>query len=244
MKVKILTFLILSVLTSTVYSQTCGFGCLGLSGVFGGYTNQLYSANGADDLTSQFRTDFGFPAKKIEFKKAEGFKIGANIFRADFTDYFFTAKAFYQFLKEEKSIFAELNNLPTEEKYTVNLNHWGIGLDFGIPVLSFVDFKVLEGGITFFKSSYQGEISEAGKQKDKIEFDNFKTDIGYYVGTGLIIHLIRDYVTVEGTAFYHQFEISKMIANRNLKEYLIYGSFIDKGGFGATVQMNFGIPLY
>ncbi len=243
MKIKILTLFILAALTSTNYSQTCGFGCLGLSGVFGGYTNQLYSAKGVEDLTTQFRTDFGFTSKNIEFQKAEGFKIGANIFRADFTNYFFTAKAFYQFLKEEKSIFSELNNLPTEERYSINLNHWGIGLDFGIPLLSFIDFKVVEGGITFFNSRYQGEILEAGKEKDKIEYDNFKTDIGYYVGTGLIIHLIRDYVTVEGTAFYHQFEIKKMIPFRNSADIQIYDSFIDKSGFGATVQMNFGIPL-
>ncbi len=237
----VLFFLFL--VNKTMFPQTCGFGCLGLSGVFAGYTNQLYSAKGLEELTMDFRTDYGFQSKEIVFKKAEGFKVGANIFRADFTNYFFTAKAFYQFLKEEKNIFSELNNIPTEEKYVVSLNNWGVGLDFGIPLLSFVDFKIVEGGITFFNSSYTGEIKEGGKQKSKIEYEDFKTDIGYYVGTGLIIHLIRDYVTVEGTAFYHQFEIKKMIPFHKSVDYQIYDSFVDKSGFGATVQMNFGIPL-
>ncbi len=240
---KFIILLVLFFVGSSVRSQTCGFGCLGLSGVFAGYTNQLYSARGLEDLTTQFRTDYGFPAKDFNFNKAEGFKIGANIFRADFTDYFFTAKAFYQFLKEEKNNFSELNNLPTEEKYIVNLNNWGVGLDFGIPLLSFVDFKIVEGGITFFNSSYTGEIKEGGKEKSKIEYEDFKTDIGYYVGTGLIIHLIRDYVTVEGTAFFHQFEIKKMIPFRKSQNFPVYESFVDKSGFGATIQMNFGIPL-
>ncbi len=225
-------------------AQSCGFGCLGFSGAFGGYTIQQYKAEGVNNAVKLFRDQFKFSNDRLKFKQGKGFKVGANIFRANFTGYFLTAKAFYQFLKEENKIFTNQSQGATQESYTLKLNHWGVGVDFGIPLFNFLDFKIVEGGVTFFKSSLENKITQDGKELSKIRFDNPKIDIGYYVGTGIILHLIRDYVSIEGTAFYHKMEIKEMVPDKNGDLFSnINNSYINQGGFGADVQLNVGFPL-
>jgi hypothetical protein len=61
----------------------------------------------------------------------------------------------------------------------------------------------------------------------------------------VIIHLIPDYISLEGTAIYN------MITIENLKEKngeilpneIINKNLVDGGGFAATIQLNIGVPL-
>lgn len=226
------------------YAQTCGFGCLGLSGAYAGYTYEQYSANGIDEIVKSFKEKNALTGN-VDFKEARGYRFGANIFRAQFNHFFFSAKGFYQFLKEEKSKFSSPSNVPTEEKYTLTLNHWGVGLDLGIPVFNFLDLKLVEGGVTFYNSGFKAQVNRDGKEVSTIEYENNKTDIGYYLGSGIIIHIIKDYISLEGTAFYHKLNITQMnpLENSSLQLPLPGESFVDKGGLGGTVQLNIGFPL-
>jgi len=225
-------------------AQTCGFGCLGLSGAYAGYTYEQYSAKGVNGIVKSFKERNGLTGN-IEFKEARGYRFGANIFRAQFNHFFLSAKAFYQFLKEEKSKFSSPANIATEEKYTLTLNHWGIGLDLGIPVFNFLDLKLVEGGVTFFNSGFKAQVKQDGKEISTSEYENSKTDIGYYVGSGIIIHIIKDYISLEGTAFYHKLNITQMnpVENSSFQLPRPGANFIDKGGLGGTIQLNIGFPL-
>ena len=73
-------FLILLMLVTWKVStaQTFGFGCLGLSGFYAGYSQQEYNASGVNSfvLTQTVLID---PANKIEFKKLTGYRIFAII---------------------------------------------------------------------------------------------------------------------------------------------------------------------
>ncbi len=219
----------------SLQAQTCGFGCLGMSGFYGGYTIQEFNATELNKtIVEELRTN----QLKEKFGRAQGYRVGANIFRANFSGYFITAKGFYQFLNEEHSYL--INNSPT--KYKAQLNYWGLGLDLGIPIFSLLDFKLIEGGATIFSSKL--EISEAGASTPK-KFESVKTDLSYYVGTGLIFHIIPNYISLEGTAFYTIFNIDRMEDTEgnqfgSAKE----GEAIFSGKkFGATVQLNLGLPL-
>ena len=74
-----------------------------------------------------------------------------------------------------------------------------------------------------------------------------KAKVGYKVGSGLIFHVIKDYISIEGTVSYNILKISflekdidgftvKIPQNYNDKKLL-------KGGFSAILQLNIGVPL-
>ena len=109
---------------------------MGLSGFYAGFSKQNYDNPGLNDYISQ-RINFLDPSKtiikdKIEFTQGTGYRIGANFFRAKWINSF-SAKGYYQFLKESNEISAQLQNVDTREKYQLTMNHWGVGIDLGIP---------------------------------------------------------------------------------------------------------------
>ncbi len=216
-------------------AQTCGFGCLGMSGFYGGYTIQEFDAKG---LNSIIINEFSTQPKTKEFGRAQGYRVGANIFRADFSGLFITAKGFYQFLNENHSY--KSNNLTKD--YKLKLNYGGLGLDFGVKLFRLLDFKLIEGGATIFISKL--EISDKANPKGR-QYETVKTDLSYYVGTGLIFHIIPNYISIEGTAFYSIFNIDDMEdANGNKLVVSDKSKTVIAGKkFGATVQLNLGLPL-
>ena len=65
------------------------------------------------------------------------------------------------------------------------------------------------------------------------------------LGTGIIVAINKDYVSIEGLAGYTQIVIDNVyndngepFLNSNYKE-----KFIDSGGFSAVIQLNVGFPL-
>jgi len=227
------------------YAQTCGFGCLGLSGFYGGYTQQKYNAKGLNDfLNMKLSTTFRSNAT-LNFENGKGLRVGGNIFRAKFDDYFFTAKAYYQFMSETQEVNLSNGGSTILAKYELKNNHWGIGLDFGIPVFSFLDFKVFEAGLNFYLAEFTEKLESGINEISSENYSNQKVDVGYYFGSGLILHLVKDYISVEATAVYSVFKInafenesgSSSIKDSNGKDLLT------NKGFSAVVQLNLGFPL-
>lgn len=230
-----LLFLILFfTINKNTNGQSCGFGCLGLSGVYGGYTFQEFKAEGINSFVNS--------SNKFEFNKGEGFRIGTNLFRAQFDDYFITAKGFFQFINEEYKTTDVLNTIG--EEYQLKHNYWGVGVDFGIPLFSIVDWKIVEGGVTFLNVELKTNQFENQVQVYESKIENTKLDIGYYVGSGIIIHIIKDYISLEGTATYNIYKVDEFMDENGDAVAIESGkNFIENKGVTATVQLNLGFPL-
>lgn len=225
-------------------AQTFGFGCLGLSGFYAGVTQQYYDTPG---LTEYLNSPilFSNSSSTIEFKRGTGYRVGANLFRAKFDFLFLTAKGYYQFLKETHE---RENNLVdnSKDKFELSMNHWGVGLDFGVPLFSILDWKVVEGAVTFYNSDFTEEnIDENGEQVSEKKYSLDKTKLGYYVGSGLILHLVPDYISVEATAGFNFIDIERFTSKDGLSIPALSSTSkaVNKGGFSATVQLNVGFPL-
>jgi hypothetical protein len=238
----VLVFIILLPFYS-VNSQTFGFGCLGLSGFYAGYSEQHYSAAG---LNQYIKTNYYGPIPKsnVEFKKGTGYRVGANIFRAKFDNFFISAKGYYQFIKENLEQSANDLNSIIKNKYQLSLNHWGLALDIGVPVFSIIDWKALEGGIVFHNVEFIHTTFKDENQLAEIKYEPLSNKVNYYLATGLIVHIVPDYISIEGTASYNFFKIDQM----DLKSDLLTGPTkitnpVSKGGLMTTVQLNIGFPL-
>jgi hypothetical protein len=242
---RILTILIFSVFLFPVQfnAQSFGFGCLGLSGVFGGYSYQYYKADGLNKYINAQVDPIQNPNKKIEYKKGEGFIVGANVLKAQFSSVFIGLKGFYQFSRETKVL--KPSGYTNYRSYELNFNYWGAGIDFGFPLGSFLSFKLLDAGVTYSDISFN--ISEKiGSQNIPVEtYKSEKPKIAYYVGSGLIFNLISNYISLELTARYHFSNYDNLVNSH--KKYLIDKNsdvkIVSNSGIQATAQINIGIPF-
>ncbi|NOG99903.1 MAG: hypothetical protein HND52_18240 [Ignavibacteriae bacterium] len=246
MKIKTgIILLLFSVLlsSSNLFAQSCGFGCLGLSGFYVGYTMHNYEADGlnkylAENLSSNAVNDIP------TFSKGRGFRVGANFFRAHFDDFFFSAKGYYQFVDEHYDIKVEQISEIDKYNYKLQSDYFGIGVDFGIPLFKFVDWKIIEGGVNIYRTEVNIESFYLENKVSESEFEQKEAEVGYYVASGVIVHILKDYISIEGTASYNFFnggdvedKSSKLrITDNNT-------NLIEKSGFAAAVQLNLGFPL-
>ncbi|MEK6552640.1 MAG: hypothetical protein AABZ54_04230, partial [Bacteroidota bacterium] len=155
---KLIFFTVFVCCGTALNAQSFGFGCLGLSGFYAGFSKQNYDNPGLNDYISQ-RINFLDPSKtiikdKIEFTQGTGYRIGANFFRAKWDKFFFSAKGYYQFLKESNEISAQLQNVDTREKYQLTMNHCGVGIDLGVPLFWILDWKIAEANVTFYNTEF------------------------------------------------------------------------------------------
>lgn len=242
------TILIFFFIIGVINAQPFGFGCLGLSGFYAGFSNQLYETKGISEFINT-----GFVKDNIEFKKGTGYRVGANIFRAKSKYIFVSAKGYYQFLKESherqivsNSDFIEnINSNLAKEKYDLSLNHWGVGIDIGIPIFSILDWKIVEGNVMFHNAELNSEFyNPHGELINEIKYSPEKIKIGYFVGSGIILHLIPDYVSIEATAGMNFFEIDNLEGeNVIIPSSSSNNKALNKSGFSATLQLNVGFPL-
>lgn len=229
-------------------AQPLGFGCLGLSGFYAGISQQSFSTPGINEFVSQQMAVLDPTGKiftdKIEFKKGTGYRVGANFVRARFSKFFFSAKGYYQFLKETHETTGQLANVSVRENFQLSMNHWGVGLDFGIKIFSLLDWKIAEGEATFFNAEFSQETFYDNVSQGGIKFSPQKNKIGYFIGTGLILHLIPDYVSIEGTGGYNFITIDNMNGSNAVIPAVGSGyKAVEKGEFSATIQINVGFPL-
>ena len=245
---KLIFFTVFVCCGTALNAQSFGFGCLGLSGFYAGFSKQNYDNPGLNDYISQ-RINFLDPSKtiikdKIEFTQGTGYRIGANFFRAKWDKFFFSAKGYYQFLKESNEISAQLQNVDTREKYQLTMNHWGVGIDLGIPLFWILDWKIAEANVTFYNTEFSQETLLNNVSQGEIKFKPDKNNIGYFIGTGLILHLVPDYISVEGTAGFNIFQIDKLSNDSGITIPSVSSKkVIDKGNLSITLQLNVGFPL-
>lgn len=225
-----------------VKSQTCGFGCLGLSSVYGGYSFHKYDAGVLNSIIN----DKIQSTSKIDFGKSQGVLVGSNIFRARFKGVFLTAKGYYQFLKEKKNVDYTPDNMVAFDKqyeYQLEMDHWGFGIDLGVPITNFFDLKIIDGGIAIFNVDLYERDNINTKNTNEVEYES-NSDIGYFVGSGVIFHIVENYVSLEGSAHYNFFSIREM--ERTSDEFKLKmedRDLITNKGISYTVQLNIGIPL-
>lgn len=232
--------------SSNIQAQTFGFGCLGLSGFYAGISQESYDASGINDFVNPVRltdNNSNQQSNTIKFEKGTGYRIGANLFRAKFNKVFITAKGYYQFLKEEHSTTELSNGSTFSTNHKLSLNHWGVGVDFGVDLFWILDWKVIEGNVTFFNGDFTSEYSKDNVFINDTKCNLDKTQIGYYVGSGLILHLVPDYLSVEGTVGFSFIKIESLKRVDSLGNELFINNAIPGGGFSATIQLNVGFPL-
>ena len=99
-------------------------------------------------------------------------------------------------------------------------------------------------GLTFYRSKLENTLT-VNELNLSDNYEEEKINIGYYVGTGLILHIIKDYISIEGTAVYNNVDIGNLVNNQG--DYFLEPesgkSIMDRAGVTATVQLNIGVPL-
>lgn len=246
------TVFVLSVVlfNTNINSQTFGFGCLGFFGGYGGVVYQSYKADGLNQFVKYFNemklSTLDDPLQ--EYYGAVGYRVGINFFRATWeSGFILTAKGFYQSLSRTREASETLVDSKTNYTFELDLKNWAVGIDFGYAITSFLSWKIIDGSINFNNVSFTNTIDSP----DGTIVNKYKSDsgvLGYSVGTGIIIFIIKDYISLEGLAGYTGLTIEKL----NIEEgdpYLtdfLKGeniNFIESGGFTAVIQLNIGFPL-
>jgi hypothetical protein len=240
---------VVSVLGSSVYAQKFGFGCLGLSGFYVGISEHHYRADGLNDFVNKnaigsvVQTD-----EKLNFNLGSGYRVGANFFRAKWDKLFITAKGYFQFYKEEHTINPASN---LQYKFQLRMNQWGLGVDIGIPLTSFLDWKIIEGGVVFYNSELNQQQFIDNSLSSEIKYSPEKTKPSYYAATGIILHIIPDYMSLEGTAAYNFMNINEFTGGNSDVEsiavsdqkYVTIKEPFGKYGFSGAIQLNISFPF-
>ncbi|MBT8382429.1 MAG: hypothetical protein HKP17_06395 [Ignavibacteriaceae bacterium] len=232
-----------------LHSQSFGFGCLGFVGGYGGFTYLQYDAKGLNEFIKQWNNQESVHSEMEEFKFATGYRVGLNFFRATFpNNIIVSAKGYYQSL--DKTNKAALGGINTNGEYSldIDMRNWAVGIDVGWEFTNVVSWKVLDGAIHFNNVKLTETVSTNSESLiGKYESDG--SNIGYSVGTGIIVAIIKDYISIEGLAGYTQISIDDLINDQGTKFFnptqqsSIDEKFIKSGGFTAVVQLNVGFPI-
>lgn len=246
--IKLLAVLLI-LITVQIKAQTCGFGCFGLGGFYAGYGFENYKASGLNDYIKSLDTKTSLSENSPEFKTSKGFRLGVNLFRTKYRRFLFTAKGYYQFLKEEKNVTEHVENSDRNLSYSLNLNYWGVGFDLGHVLFEFVDFKILDVSLNFHTADLSRQEKVDGSTTNEEKFNENKVALGYSIGTGLVFKIVGDYISLEATSGYNHFSIGQMKAEDGSLLVLPVtkqpvDKFVSNGGFFGVVQLNVGIPLY
>jgi len=228
------------------FAQSFGFGCLGLVGGYGGYSTQYYQPALLKDYVNEFNA---FKTKQLDdFGKADGYRFGVNFFRAKFSGFFVTAKGYYQQLEESHDAQKFSRGGFEDFNYELKFKSFGVGLDIGIPIYNRLLWKILDGAV-LINSVRMTETKNNFMGTNVSKFDNEKTELGYSIGSGFVLDILKNYISIEGIVGYSFFKIDRMISEdkTDFKDLLASSDknkpFIKSGGINATVQLNVGFPL-
>ncbi|MGB8317364.1 MAG: hypothetical protein WCE54_04520 [Ignavibacteriaceae bacterium] len=242
--------LIAVLLSTSINAQTFGFGCLGFVGGFGGYSYQNYKAEGLNNYVAEFNNanEDSLKAPMGNFGTAAGYRVGINFFRAHITGFILTSKGFYQSLLESKDANVNSTFGASNSNYKVRLNTWGVGFDVGTSISGAISWKVIDAALLFNKATFTNTKNSPGSFTDIKEYKS-NSKIGYSIGTGFILQLIDEYISIEGLAAYTVISIDELQMSDGTKLTVSENSsqpvnnFIDAGGFNAVIQLNVGFPL-
>ena len=112
-----------------------------------------------------------------------------------------------------------------------------------------MSWKVVDAAVLFNTATFTNTMNSPGPTTSILKYNSDKTYIGYSVGTGFILAIIDNYISIEGMAGYTALTLNKMrlsdgtqlTKNENSSEPMT--NFITAGGFNAVVQLNIGFPL-
>ncbi|HEX2867861.1 MAG TPA: hypothetical protein VHO03_12505 [Ignavibacteriales bacterium] len=243
-----LAALFLLLISFRTEAQTCGFGCLGLGGFYAGYGIQDYKATGFNEFIRKTAGSASATVQMPEFGRANGFRVGANIFRTRFNNLIFSTKGYYQFLKEENQLFENIEgDGSVNTKYTLNLNYYGLGVDVGYSLGKLLAVKFVDAQVTFHSANLTSAVTSSEAPLKETDYSNDKLAVGYTLAGGLIFRLAGDYISLEATAGYTRFSFGNLInddLNSKPDEVTAIDNFISDGGLFGLIQLNVGIPLY
>ena len=246
---KFIVLLLFSLLFSNQFSvaQTFGFGCLGFVGGYGGFTYQKYNPSGFNEFIREFNLREFVNTPVDEFSYAVGYRVGLNFFRATFENgILVTAKGYYQFIDKKNKGGVGIGQSEDNYSLDLNLKNWSLGFDVGWEFTKVVSWKILDGSLNFNNVSV---IETTDLRGEPTIVNTYKSDsgvIGYSVGTGVIVAILQDYISVEGLAGYTYLKIDNAYDSDGtplLNPSSNYDKFIDSGGFTAVIQLNVGFPL-
>ena len=244
----LLTFCVF-IFNAQVFSQTLGFGCLGFVGGYGGIAYQKYNAEGLNNFVKYFnemKAD-NLNAPMEEFYGAVGYRVGINFFRATMeSGIIISAKGYYQSLSRTRKASETLADASTNYKYELDLKNWAIGFDVGYSLTSYLSWKIVDGSINFNNVSLTETINMSGGGTNVSKYKSDSGTIGYTVGTGIIVSINKDYVSLEGLAGYTHLKIEDLKTDEGssfMEQVPGNTNFIEAGGFTAVLQVNVGFPL-
>ncbi len=190
----------------SINAQTFGFGCLGFVGGFGGYSYQKYKPDGLNNYVAEYNktNQDSLDAPMSNFGSAAGYRVGINFFRAHITGFILTSKGFYQSLVESKDAQIISSFGSSNSNYKVRLNTWGVGFDVGTSISGAVSWKVIDAALLFNKATFTNTKNLPGSLTDIKEYKS-DSKLGYSIGTGFILQLIDEYISIEGLAAYTVF---------------------------------------
>jgi hypothetical protein len=236
---------------SAVNAQSFGFGCLGFVGGYGGYSYQEYKPDGLNNYIDVFNRVRGdsliSPMEK--FRKATGYRVGLNFFRAKIDNFVLTTKGFYQLISENHEALERHGIGTRSTSLKLEMMNWGVGVDLGISITKAVSWKVVDGAVNFNNITLTSTENMTGAQTVVKKYKTRSTNLGYSVGTGFIIDVIEEYVSIEGLAAYTQLSVDDLqmddgtllTVDETTEQPMT--NFISVGGFNAVVQLNVGFPL-
>lgn len=233
--------------TGKTEAQTCGFGCLGLGGFYAGYTIQQYKADGLNNYIRQFNSENALTSKEEmpEFGRAQGFRLGANVFRTNTGSFLMSAKVFYQYLKENHNSTESLPAGNQTTTFSLNLNYYSVGVDMGFQLWKLLDWKFIDLGATYHTADFNPKIVTPQGTTIESNYTNSVKTFGYSVGTGLIFHVVANYISLEVTGGYMKFSIDQVQNDNGRTDSKdVINNFVNNGGLYGTAQLNVGIPLY
>ena len=124
-----------------------------------------------------------------------------------------------------------------------------MGFDVGWQFTKVVSWKILDGSLNFNNVT----LTETTDLPGETYVNKYKSDsgvIGYSIGTGIIVAIIKDYVSIEGLVGYTHLVIDDVYdeaGTKFLNPYITQlngaNKFIESGGFTAVIQLNVGFPL-
>lgn len=247
-------FLIISSIAFVTKAQTFGFGCLGFVGGYGGFTYQKYDAAGLNDYI-RFSNQFENTVDPVdEFSSATGYRVGLNLFRATFENgIIVTAKGFYQYLNKKNKGTVGVGVSDNNYSMDLTFKNWSLGFDVGWEFTKVVSWKILDGSLNFNNVT----LTQTTDLPGETIVNKYKSDsgvIGYSIGTGVIVAIIKDYISIEGLAGYTFLEIDDLTNEQGIQFFgdvvlpAIYpnitsSKLIESGGFTAVIQLNVGFPL-
>ena len=232
-------------------AQTLGFGCLGFVGGYAGFTYQQYNPKGLNEYINSFNINNAdsLSSPMNNFGQAQGYRFGINFFRANVKGFILTTKGFYQSVTENHQ--TQINSYAGASTVInqIQLTNWGLGIDLGTIITGALSWKVIDAALIYTSASYTNTTNSPGPSSVIYKYNSENPSIGYSVGTGFILDVIENYISLEGTAGYSAFSIGKMKSvdgtelavseNSNVS----MKNFISNGGFNAAIQLNFGFPL-